>query len=195
VREYARVVVGTARSSDLSPTGFSRRERRWRSEDRARRGPQTPPNALPTQIRGVYRPGGWLVEPSADRLQGEGFRAGVRQRADNLGLDLPIKATRHRRALWRAAAASVVVLSQRRLEYDCLVPLGGRELVGHGRPGIGNAGDGVSLCGPWSFPWSLSERISGHLRASQGRPHASREPRTGRFPPSSPVSPITGECR
>src|SRR5205823_5181520 len=31
---------------------------------------------------------------------------------------------------------------------------------------------------PWSFPWSLSERISHHLRASQGRSHAVRDLRT-----------------
>ena len=48
---------------------------------------------------------------------------------------------------------------------------------------------------PWSFPWSLSERISHHLRASQGRSHALRDLRTGPGRGSSPVSPITGECR
>jgi hypothetical protein len=48
---------------------------------------------------------------------------------------------------------------------------------------------------PWSFPWSLSERISHHLRASQGRSHAARDLRRGPGRGSSPVSPITGECR
>ena len=48
---------------------------------------------------------------------------------------------------------------------------------------------------PWSFPWSLSERISHHLRASQGRSHALRDLRTGPGRGLSPVSPITGECR
>src|SRR5205823_71533 len=44
--------------------------------------------------------------------------------------------------------------------------------------------------GPWSFPWSLSERISHHLRASQGRSHAVRDLRTGSGRGSSPGSPI-----
>src|SRR5207302_10643617 len=52
-----------------------------------------------------------------------------------------------------------------------------------------------STLGPWSFPWSLIERISHHLRTPQGRSRASRDLRAPRFPPSSPVSPITGECR
>jgi hypothetical protein len=49
--------------------------------------------------------------------------------------------------------------------------------------------------GPWSFPWSLSERISHHLRASQGRSRAVRDLRTGPGRGSSPGSPMTGECR
>jgi hypothetical protein len=48
--------------------------------------------------------------------------------------------------------------------------------------------------GLWSFPWSLSESISRNLRAPQGRSHASHHLRAPRFAPSSPVSPITGEC-
>jgi hypothetical protein len=49
--------------------------------------------------------------------------------------------------------------------------------------------------GPWSFPWSLGESISRHLRAPQSASHASHHLRAPRFPPSSPVSPITGKCR
>jgi hypothetical protein len=43
---------------------------------------------------------------------------------------------------------------------------------------------------PWAFPWSLSERISDHLRASQSRSHAVDHLRAPPVPPSSPVSPI-----
>jgi hypothetical protein len=43
---------------------------------------------------------------------------------------------------------------------------------------------------PWSLPWSLSERISDHLRTSQSRSHAAHHLRAPRLAPSSPVSPI-----
>jgi hypothetical protein len=48
---------------------------------------------------------------------------------------------------------------------------------------------------PWAFPWSLSERIPGHLRTPQSPSRAADHLRTGPGRGSSPVSPITGECR
>jgi hypothetical protein len=50
----------------------------------------------------------------------------------------------------------------------------------------------AALATPWAFSWALSERISRHIRTSQRRPHGSTDRRTGRVPPSSPVSPIAG---
>src|ERR1039458_5689400 len=50
-------------------------------------------------------------------------------------------------------------------------------------------GEVIGGARPWSFTWSLSESISGDLRAPQSRSHASRDPRTGPGRGSSPVSP------